>query len=441
MLGIEYQGTVHVKRYEYNLARKIHYFKLLDEGVSFSIAASIVGIHIRTGRAWRNGRMQDGKYRLAFDKDMEYYKLMINYKEVEKGFTTNKHIRYEQRLLIAFCYNELHETYTQIAIRIGKHRTSVSREIERGLSENDMYDPYHAEDNFISKLPRPRQAKIHKYPLLYEYIEEKLKLHWSPKQIAQSLKVDIDFCLNIEYDKDMEICAETIYQAVYVQAKGKLKLEVEKMLRNGKVRRVSRATQERQHRFKDDMINIKDRPSEIEDRQIPGHWEADLIIGKDNHSAIGTLVERTTRYTMLLHLPNGYSADKVRDAMIDKLKEVSPSILKTLTYDQGSELARHKDIEKALDINIYFCDPHSPWQRGTNENTNRLLRDWFPKSTDLSVHSEEYLDYVADKLNERPRETLGFHTPKYQWNYFLTHGNIDTEDRRYWMRDKVKSVQ
>lgn len=210
----------------------------------------------------------------------------------------------------------------------------------------------------------------------------------------------------------MHVCTETIYQAIYVQARGELKKDVAKALRSGRARRRPRSDADgRRPRFREPMVMISERPPEAEDRAVPGHWEGDLICGAANRSAIGTLVERSTRFTILLHLPDGHDAEHVQQAVIDRMRDLPGLLRNSLTWDQGSELALHKRISTALDMQVYFCDPHSPWQRGTNENTNGLLRQYFPKGTDLSEYSEQYLDAVAEELNGRPRKTLGFRKP------------------------------
>ncbi|EPD74721.1 hypothetical protein HMPREF1482_02131 [Bifidobacterium breve HPH0326] len=210
----------------------------------------------------------------------------------------------------------------------------------------------------------------------------------------------------------MHVCAETIYQAIYVQAKGELKKDVIKALRSGRAqRRPHGQTGSRKPRFREPMVMISERPAEVEDRAIPGHWEGDLICGAANKSAIGTLVERSTRFTILLHLPDGHDAKHVRQAVIRKMQYLPKLLRNSLTWDQGSEPALHKRISTTLDMQVYFRDPHSPWQRGTNENTNGLLRQYFPKGTDLSAYPEDYLDAVAEELNDRPRKTLGYRKP------------------------------
>ncbi|MDT7656513.1 MAG: hypothetical protein QOF38_1228 [Pseudonocardiales bacterium] len=207
---------------------------------------------------------------------------------------------------------------------------------------------------------------------------------------------------------------ETIYQALYVQGRGELRRELTRCLRTGRALRKPRRIpgELRGKRSIPDTIMISARPAEANDRAIPGHWEGDLIIGKDGRSAIGTLVERTTRYLLLLHLPTDHSAEAVREAMLAAIRTLPQHLWRSLTWDQGSEMARHAEITLATGLDIYFCDPHSPWQRGSNENTNGLLRaNYFPKATNLATHTPEHLAAVAAELNGRPRETLNWQTP------------------------------
>jgi IS30 family transposase len=210
----------------------------------------------------------------------------------------------------------------------------------------------------------------------------------------------------------MHVVHETIYQALYVQGRGELRRDLVKALRTGRARRKPRRqAQQRQPRFRDPMVMISDRPAEAEDRAVLGHWEGDLIIGKDGASAIGTLVERSTRYVMLLHLPGGRGTELVRDALVEVVTAMPAHLTRSLTWDQGSEMGRHHEFTIATAVPVYFCDPASPWQRGSNENTNGLLRQYFSKGTDLSRHTREDLDAVAAELNSRPRKTLGWETP------------------------------
>ncbi|TWF93500.1 integrase-like protein [Saccharopolyspora dendranthemae] len=219
---------------------------------------------------------------------------------------------------------------------------------------------------------------------------------------------------------------ESIYQSLYVQGRGALRRELATCLRTGRAlrrpRRMPDARRERVGRIPD-MISISERPAEATDRAVPGHWEGDLIAGQDNGSVIGTLVERSTRFCMLLHLPEGKDAEHVKNQMITAIHTLPTHLRRSLTWDQGSEMARHTDITLATDLDIYFCDPHSPWQRGTNENTNGLLRQYFPKGTDLSRHSPEHLADVATELNGRPRKTLAWRTPAEALHQLLSTPN------------------
>lgn len=210
----------------------------------------------------------------------------------------------------------------------------------------------------------------------------------------------------------MNASTETVYQAIYIQAKGQLKRDISQQLRSGRAaRRPRTAPDARKPRFREPMAMIPERPPEVEDRAVPGHWEGDLITGAASKSAIGTLVERSSRNVILLHLPDGHGSGKVQEAVVRKMARLPKLMRNSLTWDQGSETALHGKISVALDMDVYFCDPHSPWQRGANENTNGLLRRYFPKGTDLSIFPEEYLDAVAGELNDRPRKTLGRRKP------------------------------
>jgi transposase, IS30 family len=236
-------------------------------------------------------------------------------------------------------------------------------------------------------------------------VERDLVKKYSPEQIAGRLRVEFPD------DPEMWVSHETIYQSLYVQSRGALRRELTRCLRTGRaLRHPSRKPGQRKNRIPD-MVNISERPAEVQDRAVPGHWEGDLIIGKLNQSAIGTLVERSTGYTMLVHLPEGYKPEQVAPALAAKIQTLPEAVRRSLTWDQGPEMRDWKQVQVAADLEIFFCDPHKPWQRGTNENTNGLLRQYFPKSSDLSAHSAADLDWVAAELNDRPRKRLGFHKP------------------------------
>ena len=294
----------------------------------------------------------------------------------------------------------------EIARRTGRHRSTISRELSRNSTGyRGRYRASTAQARADMNAKRPKPARLATNLGLRKKVQDRLKKNDSPEQISHRLRVDYPD------DPEMQVSPETIYQSLYVQGRGALRRELTRHLRTGrKLRKPHRNEGERRGKIPG-MVNIKDRPEEADDRAVPGHWEGDLIVGEDSGSAIGTLVERTTRFTMLLHLPLDHGALAVQQAMIEKMSELPKILRQTLTWDQGSEMTNHVAIAAALDMDIYFCDPHSPWQRPTNENTNGLLRQYFPKGTDLSVHGPGILDHVAAELNNRPRKTLGWKTP------------------------------
>lgn len=298
----------------------------------------------------------------------------------------------------------------EIARRLGRSPSTVSRELRRNASGSDpaRYRASVAQAEADQRARRPKAAKLAVQPALREYVQDKLASveRWSPEQIAHRLRVDFPD------DERMRISHETIYQALYVQGRGALRRELTECLRTGRaLRKPRRRTDHRREQIKDKVM-ISERPAEVADRAVPGHWEGDLIIGRrDSGSAIGTLVERTTRFTMLLHLPREHGAVAVREAIAASIVTLPAALRQTLTWDQGIELRQHVQLAFDADLAIYFCDPHSPWQRGTNENTNGLLRQYFPKGTDLSQHTRDDLERVAAGLNGRPRKTLDWKTP------------------------------
>ena len=249
-----------------------------------------------------------------------------------------------------------------------------------------------------------KPAKLATNSELRDLVQAKLWERLSPRQTARELRSEFP------NNPEMWVSHEAIYQSIYVQGRGALRRELAICLRTGRALRKPRNKRESRNRIPD-MVNISQRPAEVNDRAVPGHWEGDLIMGKNGKSAIGTLVERATRFVMLLHLPNGHGPLEVQEAMLAATQKLPDFIWKSLTWDQGFEMRNHLQIKVATGLQIYFCDPASPWQRGSNENTNGLLRQYFPKGTNLTAHDADYLDFVAAQMNRRPRETLGWIRP------------------------------
>jgi transposase, IS30 family len=296
------------------------------------------------------------------------------------------------------------ESFRALGRRLGRAPSTICREVNAN-GGRDAYRGWRAHRRASDLARRPKVAKLAGCPRLRAQVETWLENElWSPACISAQLRVEFPD------DPIMRVSAETIYQSLYVQGRGALRKELAACLRTGRAVRRNRSRLERRGRIAD-MVNISERPADAEDRAVPGHWEGDLIIGKDSASAVGTLVERSTRYVMLLHLPGDHTAGTVRSAMTAKIKTLPEHVFRSITWDQGSEMAQHATFTIDTGIDIYFCDPHSPWQRGSNENTNGLLRQWMPKGTDLSVHTEADLDVIAYKLNNRPRQTLGWMKP------------------------------
>jgi IS30 family transposase len=297
------------------------------------------------------------------------------------------------------------DSLVAIAERLGRSPSAISREIRRNSQGRGHYRALAAQGHAQHRAGRPKTAKLAGNAELRGLVAARLKQKWSPEQISTWLRRQFP-------DRpEMQVSHETIYQSLYVQGRGALRRELAACLRTGRaLRRPRRRDGERRGRIPG-MVMISERPAEVRDRAVPGHWEGDLIAGTRSRSAIGTLVERSTRFVLLLHLPDGHGAAQVADAMTGAMAAMPAQLRRSLTWDQGSEMTNHAQIAAATDLEIYFCDPHSPWQRGSNENTNGLLRQYFPKGTDLSVHTREDLDAVAAELNARPRKTLGWKTP------------------------------
>jgi len=325
-------------------------------------------------------------------------------------------LRRRSRLVLTLCEREEISrgvasdlSLRTIAAQLGRSPATISREIARngGLQQ---YRASQADKAAWDRAHRPKPCKLAEHPVLKQLVASKLKMNWSPKQIDGWLKKQYPD------DENKHVSHETIYRSLFIQARGVLKKELQRYLRTQRAIRRSK-----QHSIKNEelgkisnAVSIRDRPASVEDRAVPGHWEGDLIAGSSN-SYIATLVERHTRYVMLVRV-KGKDTETVISALIKHAQKLPTELYQSLTWDRGKEMADHQRFTLATDIDVYFCDPRSPWQRGSNENTNRLLRQYFPKGTDLSLHSQRKLNAVARQLNERPRETLDFETPAERFN-------------------------
>jgi IS30 family transposase len=338
--------------------------------------------------------------------------------------TKRPRLTLEQREEIAVLHGA-HVSNAEIARQIGCHKSTIGRELAKGSTTfPDRRPKYRATTAQLAadrRAMRTRGGKLAHNARLHARVQDWLEDELSPEQIAAQLRIDFP------EDPEMRVSHETIYRALYVQGRGELRRDLHQRLRTGRaVRKVRRVEGERRGRIPD-MVNISERPAEVADRAVPGHWEGDLIMGSTaSNSAIGTLVERASRFVMLLHLPHGHGADAVAQAMVEAMSRLPETLRRTLTWDQGQEMRSHVKIAEATGLDIYFCDPHSPWQRGTNENTNGLLRQYFPKGTDLGVYAPDYLDHVAAKLNRRPRKTLGWKTPAQALDELLSNPTEST---------------
>src|SRR5215211_451444 len=295
------------------------------------------------------------------------------------------------------------ESDSEIARRVSRHRSTIGREIRR-CGGRARYRPLRAERLVQQLARRPKATKLADCPRLLAAVEHGLERRWSPQQIAARLR--------IEHPDDplMRISHETIYRSLYVQARGELRRQLTAQLRSGRSTRRTRGRVETRGRIVG-MVPIAQRPPEVDERRVPGHWEGDLLMGGAGKSAIATLVERHTRYVLLARLADGRGTEQVIEALKTRIEDLPAHLLRSLTWDQGKELSAHQRFTVDTGVQVYFCDPHSAWQRGSNENTNGLLRQYLPKGTDLAVHDQAALDTIAAELNGRPRKTLAWATP------------------------------
>jgi len=312
-------------------------------------------------------------------------------------------LRFEEREVISRELAQGRST-RDIGRILGRHHSAISGEISRNGGQDD-YRAVVAQERCEKMRLRPKSRKLESCPRLHDAVNEGLKQKWSPQQISKRLVKDHPD------DPGMRVSHETIYECLYLQARGELRTDLKVALRSGRARRMPRSRAAVGRGTIRDMVNISERPAEAADRAVPGFWEGDLIIGKGNKSQIATIVERATRFVLLVKIPYDRNADRVASLLARKMESLPEFMKNSVTWDQGKEMARHADFTVRTGMPVYFCDPHSPWQRGSNENTNGLLRQYFPKGTDLSLHSQAELDRVAMELNGRPRKTLDYRKP------------------------------
>ena len=304
------------------------------------------------------------------------------------------------------------DSFRAIGKLLNRRHSVVSREVERNGGRS-AYRAIPAQQRADEQRARPKPRLLEANTALHDVVNAGLKQDWSPQQISKRLREDYPD------DDTMRVSHETIYESLYLQARGELRTQLKLALRQGRTRRISRSRTAVARGKIRDMINISERPAEAEDRAVPGFWEGDLIIGKGGKSQVATLVERASRFTMLVRIPYDRTAQRVSALLAQKMENLPEFLRKSVTWDQGKEMADHANFTIKTGIDVYFCDPHSPWQRGSNENTNGLLRQYFPKGTDLSCYTQAELDAVADKLNNRPRQTLNWKKPTEVLNKFL----------------------
>jgi len=388
------------------LERQARFWELIRQGKTNTAACEAVGVERRQGYRWR--KAAGGRIPLA------------------PRVVSGRFLSLEERLLVADL-RVAGKGVRAIAGELGRSPSTISRELRRNQQPAAVsrqrrpppYAPYAAHKRAELRGRRPKPSKLEHRPLS-AFVHAKMDLKWSPQQISDEL------ARTHAGQVEMQVSHETIYQALYVQGRGHLRADLHKQLRTGRAMRRPHGSADAAKANLTDVVSISERPAEADDRAVPGHWEGDLILGTNCRSAIGTLVERTTRFVLLVHLPDGHSAPAVRDAMIPAVSSLPEQLRRSLAWDRGTELARHRDITLATGLDIYFCDPHSPWQRGSNENTNGLLRQYFPKGTDLSVHTPEELTRVAVELNSRPRKTSGGLTPAAAMQALLLKDSVAT---------------
>lgn len=366
--------------------------KLLQQGVSISEACRRLGIDRKTGHWWKNGGV------IVKENGTRIVEPVIG--RYQRRPDSGRYLSEVERVAIADGARA-GKSARAIAAELGRAVSTVARELTRNRASDGVYHPFTAHALMRARRPRPKPRRLERETGLRALVQQGLDKRWSPEQIAH----------DVTAEHGQRIAVETIYQALYAPSRV-IARDASTVLRTGRPhRRPRRRGDQRRPRFVVPITPIDQRPAEVLERTEPGHWEGDCIVGSFNRSAIGTLVERTCRYTILLHLDGESRAGAVRDQLISTFGSLPASLRKSLTWDQGSEMSHHHAVAEAVQMPVFFCDPASPWQRPSNENTNGLLRDYFPKGTNLRAYTVADLQRVSDELNRRPRKTLGWKTP------------------------------
>jgi IS30 family transposase len=386
------------------------FFELVCAGMPFVTAEGAVGVCRGTGSAWWR---KSGRVELQIRKGARGGLAGDPPPACPGRGGRRRALTSEDRAVIAVGLRS-GWSYARIGAAIGRDKAVVWREVGRNRGADGSYHGPIAHRAAAVNRQRPKPFKLVTNPGLCRRIEQWMDQGWSPGLIAAMLKA--------EHGADMSerVSHETIYQALYVQTRGRLRADLHHRLSLKRRQRKTRGTPRQGSTRYAEAFTISQRPAEADDRAVPGHWEGDLILGAGNGSAVGTLVERSTRFTILLHLPGRHDANAVAEAMIREMSQLPQHLRRSITWDRGVELMDYQQIQLALSTPVFFCDPHAPWQRGTNENTNRLLRFWLEKGTDLSIHTADDLRHIADTLNRRPRPTLNLQTPADRLNTLLT---------------------
>jgi IS30 family transposase len=393
-------------------AKRQRFVELRERGWSILAAAREVGVSRTAGNNWSRG------YKTYRNGQVTGFVSALERLAVRK--ISARYLSQDERIEIADLRHVGLST-RQIADRLGRAPSTISRELRRNAVGGGCYRPFEAHRLATGRRARGHRRRIETNDELGQLVAELLAQRWSPQQISRQLR------RKFPQEPGMWLCHESIYQAVYqpgspLKRPSPLAPHHRSPLRTGRDHRRGHQHARRRPRFEQPMLTIGQRPFQPEDRSEAGHWEGDLIIGKDQGSAIGTLVERQTRMVRLLHMPQRDS-DTLHDKLKARMADLPAGLLRSITWDQGTEMARHRTITRSLGAPVYFCDSHSPWQRGTNENMNGLLRDYFPKGANLSTHSQQHLQAVEDELNNRPRRVLGDRAPAELFAVLLASGN------------------